>query len=206
MLGMTSSHRVELSPLQLFNKYIKKDDGEQVDASEVLSVECYTEWLATRKVFPKNPAEAFRKILTGHCRGDNGLLPFAPRVEKAVLEVLRERKVWPCFKGTNIRIGERGLKTQGYWETRDATAQVSRKRASSEPICKVESQLRRRLMKFENNECKQMLRTQSWNCSTSFEMNIKIEDVNSLFLKEAAQSKSMNMELSDEEIMKLSLP
>lgn len=112
------TERSEASPatIKLFNRYITRNSEGSVDVSRILSKECYDEWLITRKKKPKTPPSAFRKAVTGHCRGDKGLKPFPKDVEAAVLKIIRKRKIWTCFEGTGINIGQRGCKTFGYWE------------------------------------------------------------------------------------------
>lgn len=107
----------ETSSYDIFNLFIKKD-GKTVEVS-ITSKACFDLWLSTRKAEPKNPAHAFRKALTGACRGDAGLKPFDQDVEPFVLKLLRQKKVWDCFQGTNVKIGERGFQSLGYWEKLD---------------------------------------------------------------------------------------
>lgn len=108
---------MEDTTVQLFRKYLKLNEKTgELDASQVLSAACYMEWLAMKRMIPKKPAEAFRKAITGHTRGDNGLHPFCEEMEAAMLKVLRVKRVWPCFAGTPIKIGLRGFQTEGFWE------------------------------------------------------------------------------------------
>lgn len=107
---------MKVNSIDVFVKYIMLDYTGQIDASGVFSKQCFKHWMLTRKTVPKDPAHAFRKVLTGHVRGDKGLQPFQPLVEAAVLKVLREKKIWNCFEGTGLRIGLRGYQTKGYWE------------------------------------------------------------------------------------------
>lgn len=106
----------EESTLYLFKKYITRNFDSSIDPSGIFTLSCYREWLSMKKSLPKKPAEAFRKAITGHVRGDNGLHPFTHEVERAVLRILRQKQVWSCFKGTDIKIGLRGFQTQGFWE------------------------------------------------------------------------------------------
>lgn len=126
---------------QIFFKYTVVDSYGNIDATRILSRECFKEWIATRKVLPKDPAHAYRKVVTGHCRGDKGLAPFPEDLEKAILKVLRQKKVWDCFKGTNLKIGLRGFQTKGHWEIKNSkrsrddteeeeTEQVKRRKTS----------------------------------------------------------------------------
>lgn len=116
----TGSHKSDDSAatitIKLFNRYLTRDAEGKVNASGIFSKTCYKEWLTTRKQKPKKPPTAFGKAVTGHCRGDKGLKPFTKEVEAAVLKIIRKRKIWTCFEGTGIKIGQRGCKTFGYWE------------------------------------------------------------------------------------------
>lgn len=114
-------------------KYVKLEENS-VDVSGIFSLKCFQEWLATKKKPPKKPGEAFRKTITGHVRGDRGLEPFSPSIEKEIIKVLQERKVWPCFKGTGLKIGERGFQSIGYWERIDDERELlmNRKRRYSD--------------------------------------------------------------------------
>lgn len=104
--------------ISLLNKHISITTDGCLDVSGIISKQCFNEWLQTKAKRPQFPEHAFRKIVSGHCRGDLGLAPFAPVVEKAVLKLLRQKKVWPCFADTKFRIGIRGFQKKGYWENR----------------------------------------------------------------------------------------
>lgn len=148
---------IEESTLQMFEKYVTLNEIGQLDATMLFSLQCYNEWLNTRKTYPKNPPEAFRKMITGHCRGDSGLLPFQPQIEKAVVFMLRRRRVWECFRGTGVKVGLRGFKTKGYWEKLGKTGN---KRKWNEEV------------EFEK-------------ILEHVDKRIKVEDVNNLFLNES---------------------
>lgn len=124
---------MEDSTLKLFCKYVVNQSHGEVDASGIFSLNCYMEWLAMKRSIPKRPAEAFRKAVTGHCRGDNGLHPFSEKVEQAVLHILRQKKVWDCFVGSGIKIGLRGFQTEGFWERKNKSKTQSVFDAQEEP-------------------------------------------------------------------------
>ena len=44
--------------------------------------------------------------------------PFEPNVEAALLTMLRNIKVWPCFMKSNRKIGRLGTRVRGYWESK----------------------------------------------------------------------------------------
>lgn len=115
----TSSYAKGFVPIvnhNVFEQFVFTNKDGKTDASKILSRECYEAWLASKTSKPKSPEEAFRKALTAHCRGDEGMRPFEPKVEEAVLEQLRARRVWPCFQETGLKIGKRGYRASGYWE------------------------------------------------------------------------------------------
>lgn len=104
--------------LDVLLKFVKRDENEkEVDAAQLIEIECYNTWLESRITKPLNPHEAFRKIITAHCKAEGGMQPFPKDVEKSVLKEIRKSRVWPCFKGTSSKIGLRGFKSKGYWET-----------------------------------------------------------------------------------------
>lgn len=121
-----------------FTHYYKDEHGNLfVDASGIISRECYEKWLASRKQVPARPEETFRKSILCHCTSsDGGSAPFAPEVEAALLTILRQPgKVWPCFQGQldkhgkPIRIGLKGLRATGYHEKKSTDgSEASKKR------------------------------------------------------------------------------
>lgn len=102
--------------LQILLKYVCYDDNSEIIELKMLTRDCYDEWLDRKPRKPAYPEEAFRKIITGHCQARDGLDPFPPKVEASVLEVIRQKEIWPCFRNTQVRIGMRGFTKQGYWE------------------------------------------------------------------------------------------
>ena len=54
--------------LEVLRFFIKTDERGNVDASGVVSRECYEAWLASKgDHVPEDPEDAFRKLITGHC-------------------------------------------------------------------------------------------------------------------------------------------
>lgn len=129
------------SSLSIFAQFTEYNKKGELDVSKYLSLECYETWLSARKDYPKDPPHAFRKLLTGHVRGDHGLLPFPPDVEESLIKLLRKKKVWPCFVGTNDNIGCRGFQTLGYWEkTKAGATKLTQKgKHCKQPATKMES-------------------------------------------------------------------
>lgn len=98
---------------KVFMRFVDKNG----DASKVLSKECFDMWVVTRKCPPKQPEESFRRVLTAHICGVDGRRPFPVHIERHLLQILRKKEVWDCFKGTSVSIGVRGFRNQGYHET-----------------------------------------------------------------------------------------
>mmetsp|Transcript_12306 Transcript_12306/g.14307 ORF Transcript_12306/g.14307 Transcript_12306/m.14307 type:complete len:358 (-) Transcript_12306:1291-2364(-) len=106
--------------LENFLKYVDYDSAGRVRADKILSKECFDEWVKGRLTKPERPGVSFRRALIGHVRGFDRRprKPFPPEVEAHLLVLLRRKIIWPCFEGTNIRIGERGFRIRGYHESR----------------------------------------------------------------------------------------
>jgi hypothetical protein len=112
--------------MSIFLDFTKRDsETQQVDPSGIISRDCYTRWLDTRRSKPIRPEETFRKAILCHLTcTDGGSQPFPEEVEAALLTMLREGgKVWPCFKGSKyertgetVKIGIKGLRCKGYHE------------------------------------------------------------------------------------------
>jgi len=72
-----------LTSLRVFRKFIKPvkivRDGKEVielDASMVVSKECYELWLSSRKSPPPKPERAFQRALSAHLGALDGRTPF----------------------------------------------------------------------------------------------------------------------------------
>lgn len=104
-----------VTTMMSYSVFMSFVDGEG-KASRILSRDCFTKWLSTRKTFPKQPEESFRRVLVGHICGIDRRRPFPAHVESCLLSVIRKREVWDCFKGTNVSIGIRGFRKQGFHE------------------------------------------------------------------------------------------
>jgi len=72
--------------------------------------------LSTRGVVPPDPAKCFQRTLTAHLTGADGRMCFEPDEEAAVLLVLREKRQWPAFVGTDASIGSKGFRSMGFHE------------------------------------------------------------------------------------------
>jgi hypothetical protein len=140
MPGRTFVQNGRLTAMEIFHEfteYYKDESGNlYVDASGIISRECYERWLSSRKKTPSRPEETFRKSILCHCTSsDGGSAPFSPEVEAALLKILRQPgKVWPCFQGKldkhgkPIRIGLKGLRATGYHEKKQEKEQSQAKK------------------------------------------------------------------------------
>ena len=99
---------------KVFMQFIDED----ADTKRVFSKECFDTWVVTRKEPPKQPEESFRRVLTAHICGVDGRRPFPPKIEASLLQILRKKEVWECFRGTKVSIGIRGFRNFGYHETK----------------------------------------------------------------------------------------
>eukprot|EP00924_Labyrinthula_sp_SR-Ha-C_P006153 snap_masked-scaffold_54-processed-gene-1.39-mRNA-1 protein AED:0.27 eAED:1.00 QI:0/-1/0/1/-1/1/1/0/249 len=131
-----------LTSMMVFAKYIRMNEvdygtgkGYKIDASGIFSRECYEEWIATRCKKLKQPEQSFRKALTAHVKGVDRRKPFAQEIEVEVLRILRQEKCWPCFKDSNYssKIGIRGFKSKGYWESRAMEKTIAQEQVYKEP-------------------------------------------------------------------------
>lgn len=104
----------------MFMSFVAKDG----DASRLIERDCFLTWVATRKKPPLNPTESFRRVLTAHVCGISGRKPFPKPVEKSLLQVIRLKQIWPCFRNTGITIGIRGFRKKGYHESAKLTKPV----------------------------------------------------------------------------------
>eukprot|EP00515_Schizochytrium_aggregatum_P005781 CAMPEP_0202051236 /NCGR_PEP_ID=MMETSP0963-20130614/4504_1 /ASSEMBLY_ACC=CAM_ASM_000494 /TAXON_ID=4773 /ORGANISM="Schizochytrium aggregatum, Strain ATCC28209" /LENGTH=254 /DNA_ID=CAMNT_0048616391 /DNA_START=66 /DNA_END=830 /DNA_ORIENTATION=- len=120
--------------LPIIMRYMEwREDLNRYDATNAFSKECYTEWLQSRKAKVKNGPDSFRRAIMSHITGQDGRKPFAPKVEEAILRIVRKNEIWDCFQGTvdaagrRVQVGLYGFRGSGYWETR---ADEERRRAN----------------------------------------------------------------------------
>jgi len=73
-----------------------------VDASRVVSRECYLHWLQTRVGTINEPERTFQRSLTAHLTGSDGRQAFLPEEEEAILRVIRVKRVW--FVSSDLQI------------------------------------------------------------------------------------------------------
>jgi len=107
----------KLTLLDLFLGYVKYEPNGRVDASGILSKECFEGWLITRETEPIYAPRRFKDAIKGVLSGRKRCRPFPPAVETDLLKHLRQPRVWPCFKDLdNVNIGYKGFETLGYHE------------------------------------------------------------------------------------------
>jgi hypothetical protein len=107
-------------------------DDNTVDASRVVSLECYKRWMETRARAPPSPDAVFQRTVSGHLTAADGrgesiyictkqplsytqrAAPFTPEEEKAILEIVREKRIWTCFEESSGRgrLGYRELMSE----------------------------------------------------------------------------------------------
>ena len=57
-----------MSAIAVFLRFVSCDADGNIDASRIVSRECYEKWLKSKEDKPpRDPEEAFRKAVTGHC-------------------------------------------------------------------------------------------------------------------------------------------
>ena len=99
--------------IQVFRHFITSaslpNGAVELDASGVVGRECYDAWLQSRASAPGNPTKVFQRCLTAHITASDGRQPFTPADERAILRVIREKKVWPAFQDTSVTIGHKGF-------------------------------------------------------------------------------------------------
>lgn len=113
--------KLERASMAIFMNFVDYNQDHSVSAHRILSKKCYEAWIGSRKRVLKHPGEAFRKTVTSHVRGSDGRRPFPPIVENALLAALRQPRIWNCFEGTELKVGERGCSVKGFWESQQPT-------------------------------------------------------------------------------------
>jgi hypothetical protein len=104
------------TPLQLFKSFLFVRPDGTLDASKIHSRECYMHWLANRQAVDTDwEIQKFRRTLSNQLSGVDGRTPFLPDEERAIVEVLREKRRWPCVP-EHCAIGTNGFRSKGYHE------------------------------------------------------------------------------------------
>jgi len=95
---VVASAECQETSIRVFRRFItshKASDGTVVlDASKIISKECYQTWLEKRLVVTSEPERTFQRSLTAHLTSSDGRQPFLPDEEAAILKVVRVKSVW----------------------------------------------------------------------------------------------------------------
>ena len=98
----------------MFRSYLKQiihPSGQiELDATEVISKECFEDWISSRKTTPIHPRRSFQRALSAHITGLGGRMAFEENEEIAILKVIRQPIRWPCFDDIDTTPG-RGFRT-----------------------------------------------------------------------------------------------
>jgi len=100
-----------------YDIFVSYYDADKRDASGVVGLECYNEWIASRSKEYKKPCEGFRKAITAHITKTCGRQSFPEDIEIDLLRVIREKKPWPVAAKLGITLGSNGFRTKGYHES-----------------------------------------------------------------------------------------
>lgn len=117
--------------INVFREFIIRRGDGTLDASRILSPECFHNWQHTRKKLPANPAKSFQRTLSAHITGIDNRAPFTEVEEQAVLAEVRQKTRWPCFAHLPTKMGEMGFRAKGFHEKRAALAQEEKQDGSS---------------------------------------------------------------------------
>jgi hypothetical protein len=117
--------------IKTFRNYLTVFPDGQIDASRVISRECFLEFLELKSSKEsRDEAERFYRILTNHISGTDGRKPFHKVEEAAILQVLRKTLTWPFCPQM-----ERKFRGIGFHERTQAVANVENtKRMRIEPL------------------------------------------------------------------------
>ena len=115
-LILTNVHQAQL--FRRYLNYCQNGDMTTVDASNIISAECFREWSAHRTMNEQDAAKAFRRILGAHIIGLDGRHPFPPEEKLAILQVVRCKRLWPALEDSNLTIGKRDFQSFGFHEKR----------------------------------------------------------------------------------------
>lgn len=143
-LGDDATHLT--TSLQIFRKFLVKNKDGTLDATRIISPECYQAWLSSRKAMAGCPERAFQRALSAHVTGVDGRTPFNQDEEEAILKVMRKKERWACFTNNELRFGEKGFRTKGYHEKNLIgllPSALPKKRAKTVPETKPRPNLKR---------------------------------------------------------------
>lgn len=109
--------------MTIFRSFIHaSEDTGELDASRVLSRDCYLAWLEHHKQSESpQKAKRFQRTLSNHLSGVDGRLPFPPQEEAAILVLVRRKARWPCFP-SDVCVGFTGFRSLGFHEKAASSA------------------------------------------------------------------------------------
>lgn len=112
-----NNNKYHVPSLYIFRQFLSRNADGTIDASQVHSKECYEMWLQRKnKTATSEEAKYFHRTLSSHVGAFDGRSGFTVEEEAAILIVLRQKCVWPCFQGTNLTHGARGFRALGMHE------------------------------------------------------------------------------------------
>ena len=106
--------------MSFFRNFITETNGV-IDASGVISKECYDAWLCVQN-FERSSAKTaklFYRHVTNHVSGIDKRRPFDPDEEAALLKLLRRGKRWPCMENSSQRFGCKPFVGRGFHEKKN---------------------------------------------------------------------------------------
>ena len=137
-LSASSQQNKTLTSLEVFRAFIIKGHNDLLDASGLLSFDCFSLWLSSRGHHATNePARKFRRALIAHLTGTDGRTPFSQEEEQAVLKAVRIQAPWQCFN--HLHTTKRplmGFRSRGFHEKRflgESFLPIAKKRAKYLP-------------------------------------------------------------------------
>jgi hypothetical protein len=103
------------SSMAVFRVFIKREvhsgHGQVIiNAEGIVSKGCYELWVSSRKQTHSKPGRAFQRALSAHVTATDGRTCFSKEEEEAILIVLRRKERWPCFEGSDHKMGAMGFR------------------------------------------------------------------------------------------------
>jgi hypothetical protein len=162
--------------LHLFRSFLVVLPDGTFDASKIHSQECYLQWLANREVHTSDPEmKKFQRALSNHLSGVDGRSPFSVEEERAILQVLREKRKWPCCASGHITIGVTGFRSHGYHEKRLKTGE------DITPFKKLKLEGNKpKLMIFHKTDSSSSLETDKYHTDSSYSLETDYSKYESL--------------------------
>jgi hypothetical protein len=121
---LAASERQSKTSLQLFREFIFHDPVTHHTTTTILSAECFHAWASMhgRKFhgLKTTLAKTYQRAVSGHLTGSDGRNSFNQQEERAVLEEVRKKEVWPCFLDLSKaqQHGKHGYRALGFHERR----------------------------------------------------------------------------------------